>query len=67
MEELISDLITGILSIGLALLGLILAANAHDSGMLVFGYGLIGFGVMFVFGRISAHYDRQEAEAARHG
>jgi hypothetical protein len=48
-------------------LGLILAANARDPGMSVFGYGLILFGVLFVFARIGAHYDRQEAEGRHHG
>jgi len=65
MEEVISDLATGVVSIGLALLGLVLAANAHDLGMSVFGYGLTVFGTLFVFGRIGAHYDR--LEAARNG
>jgi hypothetical protein len=67
MEEVISDIFTGVISIGLALLGLILAANARDAGMSVFAYGLILFGVLFVFARISAHFDRQEAEGRHHG
>jgi hypothetical protein len=67
MEELISDIITGGLAGGLALLGLILAANARDVGMSVFGLGLVGFGVLFVFGRIAAYFDRQEAKVADHG
>ncbi|MFY7959152.1 MAG: hypothetical protein ACOVVK_03670 [Elsteraceae bacterium] len=67
MEELISDVVTGSLAGALALLGLILAAHAHDAGMSVFGLSLVLFGVLFVFGRIAAHYDRQEAKASDHG
>ncbi len=67
MEELISDVVTGSLAGALALLGLILAAHAKDAGMSVFGLGLVGFGVLFVFGRISAHFDRQEAKVSDHG
>ncbi len=67
MEEVISDVVTGILAAGLGLLGLVLAANAHDQEMLVFGLGLVLFGTLFVFGRIGAYFDRKEAGGSTHG
>jgi hypothetical protein len=66
MEELISDVVTGSLAGALALLGLILAAHAHDAGMSVFGHSLVAFGVLFIFGRIAAYFDRQEAKVSDH-
>lgn len=64
MNEEISNAVVGALAGVLGLLGLFLIARAHDSEMSVFGYGLAAFGVLFVFGRISDHYNQKEARAA---
>ena len=41
----------------LALLGLFAAARAQDIGMSIFGFGLIGFGLLCVFHSIKSHFD----------
>jgi uncharacterized membrane protein (DUF4010 family) len=41
----------------LALLGLFTAAAAQDIGMSIFGFGLIGFGLLCVFHSIKSHFD----------
>ena len=46
----------------LALLGLFTAAKAQDIGMSIFGFGLIGFGVLCIFNTIKSHFDQAEAE-----
>jgi len=58
-----SDLIVGLLTAALGLIGLFLASGAHDDEMYVFGLSLAGFAVVFVFGLIRRHFDR--ADAAR--
>jgi hypothetical protein len=63
MGEEASAVIVGVLVTVLGLLGLVLAAGALDIEMSVFGYGLTGFAVLFIFHLIKRHYDR--AEAAR--
>ena len=45
----------------LALLGLCTAAAAQDIGMSIFGFGLIGFGVLCIFHTIKTHFDQAEA------
>ncbi|MFN9095563.1 MAG: hypothetical protein ACK5WN_14825 [Alphaproteobacteria bacterium] len=45
----------------LALLGLFAAAAAQDIGMSIFGFGLIGFGLMCIFHNIKAYFDQAEA------
>lgn len=45
----------------LALLGLFTAAKAQDIGMSIFGFGLIGFGVLCIFHTIKSHFDQAEA------
>jgi len=44
----------------LALLGLFAAAAAQDIGMSIFGFGLIGFGLLCVFNTIRTHFDQAE-------
>jgi hypothetical protein len=46
----------------LALLGLFAAAAAQDIGMSIFGFGLIGFGLMCIFHNIKAYFDQAEAQ-----
>jgi len=45
----------------LALLGLFTAAAAQDIGMSIFGFGLIGCGVLCIFHTIKSHFDQAEA------
>jgi hypothetical protein len=45
----------------LALLGLFTAAAAQDIGISIFGFGLIGFGVLCIFQTIKSHFDQAEA------
>lgn len=45
----------------LALLGLFTAAAAQDIGMSIFGFGLIGLGVLCIFHTIKSHFDHAEA------
>ena len=45
----------------LARLGLFPAAAAQDIGMRIFGFGLIGFGLLCVFHTIKTHFDQAEA------
>jgi hypothetical protein len=45
----------------LALLGLFTAAAAQDIGMSIFGFGLIGLGVLCIFHTIKSHFDQAEA------
>jgi hypothetical protein len=44
------------------LLGLFTAAAAQDIGMSIFGFGLIGFGLLCVFHTIKSHFDHAEAQ-----
>jgi hypothetical protein len=41
----------------LALLGLFTAAEAQDIGMSIFGFGLIGLGLLCVFHTLKTHFD----------
>jgi hypothetical protein len=59
-----SHWIMGIMSSLFALVGLFLAAGAHDTGILIFGLGLFVGGVLFTWWMIKTAYD--EAEAAHH-
>jgi hypothetical protein len=61
----VTSWIFGIFAGLIALLGVILAANALDIGMATFGAGLIVFGVGFVMWLIKDHWD--EAERASTG
>jgi hypothetical protein len=49
----------------LAFLGLFLASRAIDVGMATFGYGLMVFGVWFVFWLIKDHWDELERARGR--
>jgi hypothetical protein len=52
--------ILGIVAVCFALLGLVLASNAIDLGMSTFGFGLLGFGVFFVFWLMRDHFNEQQ-------
>jgi hypothetical protein len=56
----IGDLIVGGMVGALGLLGLLMAAKALDSEIYIFGLSLALFAVLFDFGLIRAHFDRQE-------
>lgn len=49
----------------IALVGLLAAGAAQDFGMTIFGFGLIGFGLLFSFSLIKRHYDELDAAQAR--
>ena len=50
----------GIFALLAGLLGAVLASRALDIGMLTFGIGLVGFGVLLVFWLIKDHFDEEE-------
>lgn len=60
---MITDYLFGALVTVLALVGVLLAAFAEDSGIYIFGLGMAGFGTLFDFWLIKRHYDA--ADAAR--
>jgi hypothetical protein len=64
MDVDLSDLLVGVLMIALGLLGLLVASHAQDIEMYIFGLSLAGFAVLFVFGLIRRHFDRQEEARA---
>jgi hypothetical protein len=49
----------------IAVLGLFTLSVARDSGLTVFGWGLLGFGLLFGFSLVKRTFD--EAEATRRG
>ncbi|MBM3556784.1 MAG: hypothetical protein FJX47_14670 [Alphaproteobacteria bacterium] len=51
---------TGVLAAIVALVGLVLTAKAGDGGMIVFGFGLLVFGVGFVYWTIKRGFDRAD-------
>ena len=65
--ETVSALIVGLLVTVLGIAGLILASGALDIEILIFGWSLVAFAVLFNFGLIRRHYDRQEAAVAQGG
>ncbi len=64
------DLIIGLMMIGFACLGVILAVHALDLEMSVFGVSLAGFAALFLLGQIRRQYAasaRKIALESRHG
>jgi hypothetical protein len=55
-----SHWIMGIMSALFALVGLFLAAGAHDTGIFIFGTGLFAGGVLFTWWMIKTAYDEAE-------
>ncbi len=64
MESNIGGLIVGLMMGLFGLIGLFLVAGAMDPEMYVFGLALTGFAVVFDFGLIKCHFDRQDAALA---
>jgi hypothetical protein len=56
----LGDLAIGLLMLAFSLVGLFLAAGAHDNEMYVFGLSLAGWGAVFIFGLLRRHFDRQD-------
>ncbi len=52
--------IIGTIAVLVGLLGGVLAANAIDLGIYLFGFGLILFAVWFVFWLIKDNFDQQQ-------
>ncbi|MDA8251839.1 MAG: hypothetical protein M0Z28_22105 [Rhodospirillales bacterium] len=61
-----SDVVVGVLVAVLGLIGLFMAAGAVDDEIYIFGLGLGGFAVLFIFGLIRAHFDRADAARRAH-
>jgi hypothetical protein len=53
----------GVLSAIVAVLGLAAISVAQEAGMLLFGYGLFGFGVLFALFLVKRHFDHQDGSA----
>jgi len=58
-----SHWILGIFAGLCGLLGLFMAAGARDAGILLFGLGLFGAGVLFAWWMIKTAYDEAEASS----
>jgi hypothetical protein len=56
-----SHWIFGIFAVLSALTGLFMAAGARDRGILLFGLGLFGAGMLFAWWMIKTSYDEAEA------
>ena len=76
MGERVSDIVVGSMMAFFGLLGLVMAANARDTEIYIFGMGLAVFGSAFLFGLVRRFYDEQDAaksvrvaarREARHG
>jgi hypothetical protein len=64
MEIDVGDLIVGLMMGLFGLIGLFLVAGATDAEMYVFGLALTGFAVVFDFGLLKRHFDRQDTALA---
>jgi uncharacterized membrane protein len=58
------DWILGLFMALLAVLGLVLAAGAYDTGMYTFGLLLFAFGTFFDFWLVKKSFDAKERSAA---
>jgi hypothetical protein len=54
------DWILGLVMAVLAVLGLVLASGAYDTGMYTFGLGLFAFGTFFDFWLVKKYFDAKE-------
>ncbi len=57
-----SHWIMGVMAALFGLLGLFMAAAAHDLGILIFGLGLFAGGVLFAWWMIKTSYDEAEED-----
>ena len=57
------DWILGLVMAVLAVLGLVLASGAYDTGMYTFGLGLFAFGIFFDFWLVKKSFDAKEQSA----
>ena len=64
MENLSALIVAGLVVV-LGLTGLIMASGALDDEIFIFGLSLAGFSVLFVFGLIRRHFDREDAARAQ--
>ncbi len=64
MGERVSDIVVGSMMAFFGLLGLVMAANARDTEIYIFGIGLALFGGAFIFGLVRRFYDEQDAAQA---
>ena len=63
-ENNVSALIVGLTVAVFGLIGLFLISGAADSEMYVFGASLVVFAVLFDFGLVRRHFDRQDVVVA---
>jgi hypothetical protein len=61
MNEGIANAVVGVAMVPLCLLGLLMAARAHDNSIYLFGASLAAFTALFGFGLIKRHYDDKDA------
>lgn len=47
----------------LAVIGLAAISVAEEAGLMLFGYGLFGFGVFFALFLVKRHFDHQDGTA----
>jgi hypothetical protein len=59
MMDEISSMVFGALSVVIALVGVVMLANALDDGIRIFGSALILFGIGFAGLLIKRHYDEK--------
>lgn len=63
MEDRVSSWVMGAFVGVLGLVGLVLAAGAHDVPIYGFGLGVFGFAILFVFFLVKRSFDRAGEEA----
>lgn len=64
-NQALSSWLVGAATVLLAVLGLFLASRAVDPAMTIFGFGLLVFGVLFIFKLIGRAFDGAEAPRER--
>ncbi len=60
MDDDTADAAVGVAMVPLCLLGLLLAARAHDNEIYLFGFSLAAFTALFGFSLIKRHYDMKD-------